>query len=74
MLSRAQESLKQDKKYGDGIDNTETIERIATDYWKAYETIVPQGNHIQPKAETYPVEGYNRFFRHFLARLKIKGL
>jgi insertion element IS1 protein InsB len=49
------------------------MELIATDYWKAYETIVPRGKHIQSKAETYTVEGYNSFFRHFLARLRRKS-
>ena len=49
------------------------MELIVTDYWKAYETIVPQRKHIQSKAETYTVEGYNSFFRHFLARLRRKS-
>ena len=43
-----------------------------TDYWKPYEDFVPKKNHIQSKAETYTVEGYNSLFRHFLARLRRK--
>ncbi len=46
---------------------------IASDYWRAYETIVPQEKHIQSKAETYTVEGYNSLFRHFLARMRRKS-
>lgn len=46
---------------------------IATDYWKPYETFVPKDIHVQSKAETYTVEGYNSIFRHFLARLRRKS-
>lgn len=46
---------------------------IASDYWKPYEAIVPQDKHIQSKAETYTVEGYNSLFRHFLARMRRKS-
>ena len=49
------------------------MEFIATDHWKAYETIVPEGKHRQSKAETYTVEGYTSLFRHFLARLRRKS-
>ena len=45
---------------------------IATDYWKAYETIVPKDKHIQSKAQTYTVEGYNSLLRHSLARMRRK--
>lgn len=45
---------------------------IASDYWKAYENIIPRGKHLQTKAETFTVEGYNSLFRHFLARMKRK--
>ena len=44
---------------------------VATDYWKAYEAFIPQDRHIQSKAETFTVEGYNNLFRHFLARLRL---
>lgn len=43
-----------------------------TDHWKAYEDFLPADRHIQSKAETYTVEGYNSLFRHFLARLRRK--
>ncbi len=43
-----------------------------TDYWKAYENFVPKEIHVQSKAETFTVEGYNSLFRHFLARLRRK--
>ena len=43
-----------------------------TDYWEPYEHFVPAGKHMQSKAETFTVEGYNSLFRHFLARLRRK--
>ena len=43
-----------------------------TDYWKAYEEIIPRYLHKQSKKETFTVEGYNSLLRHFLARLKRK--
>ena len=46
---------------------------ITSDYWKAYESIVPKYKHIQSKAETFTVEGYNSLFRHFLARMRRKS-
>jgi len=46
---------------------------VATDYWRAYESFVPRNIHVQSKAETYTVEGYNSIFRHFLARLRRKS-
>lgn len=46
---------------------------IASDYWKAYECIIPQEKHLQTKAETFTVEGYNSLFRHFLARMRRKA-
>jgi insertion element IS1 protein InsB len=45
---------------------------VASDYWKAYESIIPKEMHIQTKAETFTVEGYNSLFRHFLARMRRK--
>lgn len=56
-------------KLWDKIKNKE-IRKIATDHWKAYETFIPKEKHVQSKAETYTVEGYNSLFRHFLARLR----
>ena len=46
---------------------------IAGDYWKSYEEIIPKEKHIQSKAETFTVEGYNSLFRHFLARMRRKS-
>jgi insertion element IS1 protein InsB len=46
---------------------------ITSDHWKAYEKIVPKEKHIQSKAETFTVEGYNSLFRHFLARMRRKS-
>jgi insertion element IS1 protein InsB len=46
---------------------------IASDYWKPYESIIPKEKHIQTKAATFTVEGYNSLFRHFLARMKRKS-
>jgi insertion element IS1 protein InsB len=43
---------------------------IASDFWKPYEHIIPPEKHIQSKAETFTVEGYNSLFRHFLARMR----
>jgi insertion element IS1 protein InsB len=44
-----------------------------TDYWMAYTDFIPWLMHIQSKAETYTIEGYNSLFRHFLARLRRKS-
>lgn len=44
-----------------------------SDYWNPYEKFIPGELHIQSKAETYTVEGYNSLFRHFLARLRRKS-
>ena len=41
-----------------------------TDYYSPYEQIIPAEKHIQTKAETYTVEGYNSLFRHSLARMR----
>jgi insertion element IS1 protein InsB len=46
------------------------MEYMASDYWEAYESIIPKEKHIQTKAETFIVEGYNSLFRHFLARMR----
>ena len=44
-----------------------------TDHWKAYDDILSSELHLQTKAETYTVEGYNSRIRHCLARFKRKG-
>ena len=46
---------------------------IATDHWAAYADFIPAERHIQSKAETYTVEGYNSILRHFLARMRRKS-
>ena len=46
---------------------------FASDYWKSYEDFVPAEKHLQTKAETFTVEGYNSRIRHYLARFKRKG-
>ena len=50
-----------------------TINYFMTDHWKSYESFIPQEKHIQTKAETFTVEGYNSLFRHFLARMRRKS-
>jgi insertion element IS1 protein InsB len=44
------------------------MEYIASDYWKPYGSIIPQEKHLQTKAETFTVEGYNSLFRHFFGK------
>jgi IS1 family transposase len=46
--------------------------KVMTDNWKLYAEFIPQDKHVQSKAETYTVEGYNSLFRHYLARLRRK--
>ena len=46
---------------------------IASDYWTPYENINHEEKHIQSKAETFTVEGYNSLFGHFLARMRRKS-
>jgi insertion element IS1 protein InsB len=43
---------------------------VMSDYWKSYNEIVPDGQLVQSKAETYTVESYNGLIRHFLARFR----
>ena len=45
---------------------------FTSDYWKSYEEFLPSEKHLQSKAETYTVEGYNSRIRHYLARFKRK--
>ena len=47
-------------------------EWICTDHWKVYAKFLPEFKHIQSKAETYTVEGYNSLIRHSLARMNRK--
>ena len=46
---------------------------FCSDYWKSYEEFIPKQKHIQSKAETYTIEGYNSRIRHYLARFKRRG-
>ena len=50
-----------------------SIGRVMTDYWQPYQFFLPPELHIQSKAQTFTVEGYNSLFRHFLARLRRKS-
>ena len=36
------------------------MNHIASDYWRAYQEIVPPEKHRQSKAENFTVEGHNR--------------
>ena len=46
---------------------------FCSDYCKSYEEFIPKQIHIQSKAETYTIEGYNSRIRHYLARFKRRG-
>ena len=65
-------STKTGKQLWNKIKNKK-IHQVATDYWKPYGEFVPKEIHLQSKAETYTVEGYNSLLRHFLARLRRKS-
>ena len=43
------------------------LKQAMTDYWEPYTQFIPAETHVQSKAETFTVEGYNSLFRHFLA-------
>lgn len=55
-----------------GMSSNKEIQQVMTDFWKPYEHFVPSDIHIQSKAETYTVEGYNSLFCHFFASLRRK--
>ncbi|MCD8412089.1 IS1 family transposase [Tenacibaculum finnmarkense] len=65
-------STKTAKKFWEGIKDNQ-MKTIASDYWKPYKAIIPKDKHVQSKAETFTVEGYNSLFRHFLARMRRKS-
>ena len=48
------------------------VNYFASDFWKSYRKFIPQEKHVQSKAETFTVEGYNSIIRHYLARFKRK--
>jgi insertion element IS1 protein InsB len=49
------------------------INGFCSDYWKSYSELIPAEKHIESKAETFTVEGYNGIIRHFLARFRRKS-
>ena len=65
-------STKTVKKFWEGIKDHK-MKTIASDYWKPYQAIIPKDKHVQSKAETFTVEGYDSLFRHFLARMRRKS-
>ncbi|MBE7649209.1 IS1 family transposase [Tenacibaculum finnmarkense] len=65
-------STKTAKKFWEGIKDNQ-MKTIASDYWKPYRAIIIKDKHVQSKAETFTVEGYNSLFRHFLARMRRKS-
>ncbi|MFT4062921.1 MAG: IS1 family transposase, partial [Edaphocola sp.] len=56
-------------KLWDNIKDIET-DVYCTDYWKSYAEFIPKEKHVQSKAETFTVEGYNSRIRHYLARFR----
>jgi insertion element IS1 protein InsB len=48
------------------------VRYFTSDYWKSYEEFIPSDKHLQTKAETFTVEGYNSRVRHYLARFHRK--
>ncbi len=62
-----------DRSYQTGIKLWNKIKEIktskyATDYWEPYLKFIPKDKHLQTKAETYTIEGWNSRLRHFVAR------
>ncbi len=52
--------------------NPNNINLFCSDYWKVYQEVIPTYKHLQSKAQTFTVEGYNSRMRHYLARFKRK--
>ena len=50
------------------------MDKVASDYWSAYKDFIPPEKHLQTKAQTFTVEGYNCRIRHYLARFHRKTL
>ncbi|MDR1347819.1 MAG: IS1 family transposase, partial [Prevotellaceae bacterium] len=46
--------------------------RFTSDHWRSYSEFIPPEKHVQTKAETFTIEGYNSRIRHYLARFKRK--
>ena len=55
-------------------DKIEKVEKeaVITDYCQPYQVFIPTAQHVQSKAETYTIEGYNSIFRHFLSKIRRK--
>ena len=66
-------STKTGKKLADKLKNVSAKTWFMADYWQPYQGFLLSHKHIQSKAETFTVEGYNSLFRHFLARLRKKS-
>jgi len=64
---------KTGRKLWDKIKDKAGSAIVATDHWAAYEDFVPAEQHIQSKAKTYTVEGYNSILRHSLVRMRRKS-
>lgn len=64
-------SYKTGKRLYEQIQGQE-CEKYCTDYWESYTKFLPKDKHVQSKAETYTIEGYNSCFRQYLARLHRK--
>jgi len=64
-------STQTGRKLWDKLEHL-SVGRFATDHWRCYEDFVPPEQHVQSKAETFTVEGYNSRIRHYLARFKRK--
>ena len=52
--------------------NPNNIKLFCSDYWKSYAEVIPNHKHLQSKAQTFTIEGYNSLIRHYLARFKRK--
>ena len=48
------------------------MDYVCSDYYPAYEKVVPEHMHIQGKSETAAIEGFNSRIRHYLARFHRK--
>ena len=48
------------------------IKSIVSDFWKAYQKLIPKEKHIASKSQTYTVEGYNSNMR--TSSLPVKAL
>ena len=56
----------------DGLRNID-VGTYCSYHWKSYCEFIPAEKHIQSKAQTFTIEGYNSRIRHYLVRFKRKG-